>query len=475
MSLIADKDSLLSDSSEKVKSNKSNSHGLALFKWFSEKFQAGSVHGSTFELISATIGAGVLTLPYALGKSGLTLGIIQAVICAALGYYSTSLLAKCGEMAKKYSYTELAMATYGPAFQFFVKTVFFLNNWGGCVIYTILITNLIGTSFSIFFPNLPDFLTDTDSYVWPPLYTTLIILPLSLYRNLSALRYACLAGFGFIMYLVFVIVYQSDKVADLKHNFQMADQFIWDGVKLTFPPLVFSYSCHANVLDVYHELRRPTIERMNVVLFRTMFVAAVVFIVVGAFGYLTFVDHIPYLNCPKNILLSFSYVNWPTSTVLAVLCIGVTINLAMPLGIKPSKDSLRDLIVFEKTEKVERQKDEEESGLKDSLLSETDDGSHAHQKKESMLLHISLVVFVVYSQMFVAMFAKSMERVITLLGASAFPLISYNFPCMFYLKLDKSPWYSPHRLFCHFINFTMFLLAIYCTYAFFIDSDDCKA
>lgn len=62
------------------------------------------------------------------------------------------------------------------------------------------------------------------------------------------------------------------------------------------------------------------------------------------------------------------------------------------------------------------------------------------------------------------MFITDMESVINLLGASAYPLICYNFPTWFFFRLDKSKWNSPKRLFAHFINIFMLLLAGYCTY-----------
>lgn len=58
------------------------------------------------------------------------------------------------------------------------------------------------------------------------------------------------------------------------------------------------------------------------------------------------------------------------------------------------------------------------------------------------------------------------------MGASAYPLICYNFPTWFFFKIDKSKWYKPEKLFCHFLNIFMILLGIYCTYLFFADNVD---
>jgi hypothetical protein len=73
-----------------------------------DKFQPGSIKGSIFTLMSATIGsgkllcfiqlhitsffAGVLSLPSAVNNSGLILGVGLIIFGGLLGYYSTFLL-----------------------------------------------------------------------------------------------------------------------------------------------------------------------------------------------------------------------------------------------------------------------------------------------------------------------------------------------------------------------------------------------
>ena len=435
----------------------------SVMAWLASKFTAGSIKGSIFELMVATIGSGVLVLPTAFLASGLAFSISQLVTWAVLGYISTMLLAKCGQLANKYSYSEIAEVTYGVWFQLLVRLVFFLNNWGGCVVYTILITNCIGTALGIFFPNLPSFLIDPNSYFWPPVYTTLIILPLSLFRDLSALRYTSLMSFIITCFLAIVIIYQSVNYSNIAENFKKIDNFILSGIAVTFPNTLYSYSCHPNVLDVFHELQRSSMRRMSKVLFRCMMIACIIYVIVGSFGYITFADKKILLSCKGNILLSF-YQNYPTLIIICLILIGISITLAMPLSIKPSKDSLRDLLFGRYVSTSEERK---------SLLNETE----YVKKEDSRAKHILLVIAVVYSQMLCGMFIQKMSDAITLLGASAYPMINYVFPIMFYLKLDSRPLASGKKLSLLFLMLFMMSLATYSTYAFFADrnTDACPA
>lgn len=63
-------------------------------QYVARKFRAGGVKGSIFTLMSAILGAGILTLPYAVYANGLILGPILIIIGALLSYYAGYLLVR---------------------------------------------------------------------------------------------------------------------------------------------------------------------------------------------------------------------------------------------------------------------------------------------------------------------------------------------------------------------------------------------
>ena len=91
------------------------------------QFKAGSIKGSVFTLFSATIGAGILGLPFAIESSGVILGIGLVVCSAILNYFTAKLLVLASKKANKPKYFDLAQG-YGGAMTFFIKLIFFLNN-----------------------------------------------------------------------------------------------------------------------------------------------------------------------------------------------------------------------------------------------------------------------------------------------------------------------------------------------------------
>jgi len=382
-----------------------------------------------------------------MAASGVILGSILIVGCAFIGYYFTFLLVRAGNIAKQYSYQKLAILAYGKKFELFVKWVFFINNWGGCVIYTILINQLILKALDIFFTSgsLPSIMTNV--YFWPPVFTTLCILPVSLFRELSSLRYFCLMGFCFMIYLAFVIVFEAfdPTISNFSSNIRIVKLFDITGITTTLPTAFFAYMCHPNVLDVYRELQRSTKPRMSKVLRREMALVMCIYVTVGLAGYITFANDLSNMGSGGNIL-NGAYQNHLLVT-LAILLIGFSVIIAMPLSIKPSKDSLRDII----------------------YPFDIDDPNSA-VNIDSDLRHVVLVFITTYSQMAAGMCFTSIGLVINFLGSSANPLICFVFPCLFYLKLDKSPTWSQKRVICHTLNTLMILFAIYSTVTFMIQN-----
>lgn len=63
--------------------------------------EPGSMSGSIFSLTAACMGAGTLTMPYIVSKTGLVLGPILILAGALLSYYAGMLIIKCSNLTGK--------------------------------------------------------------------------------------------------------------------------------------------------------------------------------------------------------------------------------------------------------------------------------------------------------------------------------------------------------------------------------------
>ena len=114
------------------------------------------MRGSIFALMATAIGAGVLSLPYTVSKSGLILGGANLVIGALISYTSMRLLTWACWRTKCWNYSKLISDTFGPIHGHILSWVIMIWTLGSTVPYNIIMTSTI-PRIMIAFGVDPDF------------------------------------------------------------------------------------------------------------------------------------------------------------------------------------------------------------------------------------------------------------------------------------------------------------------------------
>ena len=162
---------------------------------------------------------------------------------------------------------------------------------------------------------------------------------------MNSLRYGSLIGITCSGYLCLVIIVDYFRLCDdntvfggdaslSRHTCFWRSNFSldWDdlvhltpsGFLSSFPIFVFAYSCQPNVLPIYVELQRRSVRRMHKVIRRSLYFAASLYVFVGIFGFLTFMEG----TC-GNVLQN-DYRHHPEIIVSAVsICISCVFTLPM--------------------------------------------------------------------------------------------------------------------------------------------------
>ena len=100
-------------------------------------------HSSTFScyinLLNTIIGSGVLGLPYAVGYSGLVLGIILIIFFGALNIFSCHLLTLCAAKVSPPASFYNVTANSVPKLTFMIDFAVALQSFGVCASYLIVI------------------------------------------------------------------------------------------------------------------------------------------------------------------------------------------------------------------------------------------------------------------------------------------------------------------------------------------------
>ena len=236
----------------------------------------------------------MLSIPRAFERSGLILTIFVVYIGAIVSYLSMRCLVAASSHTRLVSMSDLALWSHGIKFKYFTDFVFLVNTFGTCVAYTIAIkeniTAINRSMFDLGWTSIPFIMRDQKSAFWI-VVSQLLLIPLVIKEKLAELRVFALISFGIISYIGGTII-ANCFTNTYTENFNTK----WDSIKLfdvgglvqTIPVVIFGFTCQQNVLSCFRELQNPTIRRMDKVMARQMLLVSTIYILVGAYGYLTF-------------------------------------------------------------------------------------------------------------------------------------------------------------------------------------------
>lgn len=334
----------------------------------------GTAKAAVFTLVSTIIGGGVLSLPFTFAACGLGVGILLTVIMAWLSAYSGVLLFESAKNSGGESYEDVALRTIGPRASTLVSVLVLLLVYMASIGYIVLFGDLT----THIFPPLLDCSCKTgmlnkdvrsceERNRW--LYMAIssgIIYPVTLLRNLSALRITSFLSVLSIGFLAGALSYKStnDNENPQIQSFQsVVDpcvgrlnytdphvsrlgcivwyRFEWELI-LSIPILACSFMCHFNVLPIHKELTKPTRKRMWRIIYSTMGLALFLYCIVGVAGYLDFFS-VLLSKTGGNILNLYS----PHDRIINAGRVGLlgTILLSFPLLTHPARSIIEKLVL----------------------------------------------------------------------------------------------------------------------------------
>eukprot|EP00164_Ancoracysta_twista_P003027 GFYU01004038.1.p1 GENE.GFYU01004038.1~~GFYU01004038.1.p1 ORF type:complete len:529 (+),score=110.10 GFYU01004038.1:289-1875(+) len=368
--------------------------------------KTGSIKGGVFNLCSATLGAGALSLPIAFSQAGIITGTLLLMLGAVATIYSIHLLLHAAKVANLYSYEDLAVKYFGKKFAIVVEVSILLFCFGTCVAYIVAAGDILHTLANSMFPDAGII---SDRTFLMCIFVAAIMFPLSLIEEINSLRYSSLLGVMSIVYLVIAIMINSimkmstdgfDHGAPVMFNKPMS-------TIQAFPVVMFAFTCQTNVYSIYCELVRPTRRRMNKVVHRSVLTSFMIYIVIGIFGYLQY-EHDVAGNILKNLDIHNPMLAAGEATVT------LTVILAFPLNIFPTRFTI-EMMFF------------------------TD-------KEPSRVRHFTITILLVGMALLLAIYVPSINVVFSLLGSTTSAFVCYVVPAMFGLAVAKGGMWDRENL-----------------------------
>jgi len=383
---------------------------------------------SVFTLTNTILGSGTLALPYAISCSGWLLGNIVMVIIAFITQYSVQVLMKASVLAGPdvgKTYEALGYHSCGKWGARLAEFTFIFGGFGTLVSYFIFISHLFGQVFGV----------STDkTWIISVIITTFVVLPLSLSRKITKLRFTAIFATFSVAYIVLFMtgVYMFTNAAEnpVVQKEVYAINFSSSSV-YTFTLLVSAFCCHNTALPVFEALKDRSLKKMSKAVCVALTITFFLYEIIAICGYSTFgsatKDNI-LLNFEPEFIVDHSNVRYPL--LASQLFMAVALTLTCPIALWPFRSALLSLYLRVKH--------------KQQLTS-----NHA-----SNMEFISVTVVTEICILIVSIILPSVKVPLSIVGSVSGSLIIFIMPSLFYLKLQDASIYAKQNLgpLCLFIS-----------------------
>uniref|UniRef100_A0A672H966 Sodium-coupled neutral amino acid symporter 2 n=1 Tax=Salarias fasciatus TaxID=181472 RepID=A0A672H966_SALFA len=268
-------------------------HNLGKKKYETEYHQGNASFGmSVFNLGNAIMGSGILGLSYAMANTGIALFVILLVAVAIFSLYSVHLLLKTANEGGALVYEHLGYKAFGIPGKLAASCSITMQNIGAMSSYLYIVKYELPIVIQAFTGAMahqvkwPEWYANGDYLVL--LVSVVIILPLSLLRNLGYLGYTSgLSLLCMVFFLIVVIIkkfqipcplpnelnalnetLKSSNASLLDSNTTATDYsddtcrpkyFVFNSQTVyAVPILTFAFVCHPAILPMYEELKDRT-------------------------------------------------------------------------------------------------------------------------------------------------------------------------------------------------------------------------
>lgn len=269
--------------------------------------EQASVLATTLNTLCNVVGAGVLSLPFAIHNSSIITGLILIVVTGIAGAFAAYVLVCGSEFTGKFSEAEvIAFSVFPPlpdgtpkvdqdrrswrrkGLRTLVTSMIVALLWGVMIVYAKVIAESVPPVIRGFFGYKEGiFQTEVFWLVVPGV----IFFGLTCLRKLSELKWTSLLGFATILYCILTVV--SRYFTNFEHKVPgSGGPVIWFQVNIslftTITTLSAAYNYHFNVNPFYRELKDRTPVRMMKSVAISVPIIGVCYAVTGVLGYLLF-------------------------------------------------------------------------------------------------------------------------------------------------------------------------------------------
>eukprot|EP00434_Breviolum_minutum_P025099 symbB.v1.2.022172.t1/scaffold1956.1/size94972/3 len=228
----------------------------------SSLFKEGSTGAAVFTLVSSAMGAGCLSLPFMLKTAGIIPGLFMLALGAVLAHLSLVVLMSCARYTESDSFSQLVALTMDskPSGRpsRIVDVVIAVYGIAAVLCYLMFIGD-----FFLGIAQSPVLQLNLSRETLIVVISLVVVWPLSLPRNLSALRHVCVLSVAAICLTAIAVALKTPGYAKLGSVEADADEWrlVWwksdpYAMLQSFSIALFSFAAHTNAVPVATSLKQ---------------------------------------------------------------------------------------------------------------------------------------------------------------------------------------------------------------------------
>lgn len=289
-----------------------------------------TLNGHVMNLANSIIGVSVLAMPYCFKECGIILSVILLLLSSIVSRLTCHYLLKSAIISRRKTFEFLAFHLFGSLGKFAIEIGMIGFLLGTCVAFFVVMGDLGPLIISEVTQAQITSTTRTSILFALALF---VVLPLGLLRNIHSLNSVSKATMVFYCCLVLRIIIEA-----LPHLFE--DNWynkvnLWrpEGLLQCIPIFSMALFCQTQLFEIYDVVPNATLDKMNNLIRHAVNFCTGVYICVGLFGYVAFVNK----SFTGNILLSFE-----PGFISHVMKVGFIFSIAFsfPLVIFPCRASI---------------------------------------------------------------------------------------------------------------------------------------
>jgi amino acid permease len=296
-----------------------------------------------FNLTKASIGAGMLFLPWNMHRMGLFAGIGSIIFAGFLCSTTLHYLARIGANTGADNYFKLGRLAYGSVGEMAAVAALLFNLLGGLINYANFAGDYLSSSLVFLFFKSRSGSDGIPWYISPSFLKIAVaglgIFPLACLKDMSKLSRTSLAGLLCMGYILLLTVWDSvfDKTEYLPPVLapRVSTQFF-----SAFGNIIFAFVNHFTIVAIVPVMIDPSPQRRSVMITSSNLTVLIVYLTAAIFGYLHFGSSIDpsrpdILNSPLEMSVSYA---------IAKLAFASVMVFSYPLICDPARSALDQLI-----------------------------------------------------------------------------------------------------------------------------------